>query len=246
MKFGLFKKEAKKQEQKTEAIQQKTKNEVEVKEQFPAFPKQEQTNFELKSPFEVQNFPTIEQKDTKIEEQNLNEIQEKPQPIIINPSLNPDVQREVENKEQKNSNIDSKETTLFSGTIIEPPKSPEFQKPTQQEDYLKEQDINFYDYSNLKRIEPLILKPEEESFETRINKTQEKPKQRELFININSYKEILQEIKNLKIILESTNYYLDDAEEQDKKEEKVINELKSRLEDVERKILLIDKILFEK
>lgn len=261
MKFGLFKKESKKTEEKKPAEIQsidkkEDKQEPNIHGQFPSFQKGtvEIKNTELRNPFEQTNFGTnsgitgTEFQNSKV----LKEEQQKPpttQPTIpIVPALNPDIQRELETSEQQ---YKSQESTapFFSDTIIPPPKISDMSKTPKTPD-TKEQEFEYKDYTKdyfgLHRIEPIILKPDEEYLDTNTAKGSERQKTGELFININNYKEILQEIKNLKIIIESTNYYLDDAEEHDKKEEKILNELKSRLEDIERKILLIDKIIFEK
>ncbi|MGB9748445.1 MAG: hypothetical protein ACP5OZ_00125 [Candidatus Woesearchaeota archaeon] len=250
MKFGLFKKESKKAEQKKSEkpgeTQLKDKKEAILQEQFPAFQKGslETMNIESKSPFE-QHFEQDNLGIAKTENKVLNEMQQKPQTISITPSLNQDIQIGFGTQEQQ---YKSQESTapLFSDTIIPPPKVSDLPKNSNANE--KEFEYKDYskDYFNIHRIEPIILKPDEEYAETSFMKTSERQKTRELFLNINDYKEILQEIKNLKLIIESTNYYLEYAEEQDKKEEKILNELRVRLEDIERKILLIDKIIFEK
>jgi hypothetical protein len=247
MKFGLFKNESKKSEQKKQETQLKDKKDTNLQEQFPAFQKEslETRNVEFKSPFEQTNTEIA-----KTENPVTNEMQQRPQTIAVNPSLNPDIKSEFGKSEfgsqEEHYKNQESEVPLFSDAIIPPPKISEPPKTSDS----KEQEFEHKDYSkdylNLHRIEPIILKPDEDYSETRIMKTSERQKTGELFLNINNYKEILKEIKNLKLIIESTNYYLDDAEEQDKKEEKILNELRARLEDIERKIVLIDNIIFEK
>jgi len=225
LKFNLFKK---KQVLNKKNIEEEKANSVtpNINNQFPSFPKpqntanqsqQEKPNYDIFSKTIIPPPPLKNREDLEPREQN--------------------TQPTIKQHNQTQQTIQESQFNTASQPTLQPPlhhiepisTTPTPEQVPQHEVVDKAKGLN-------------ALNTGLEDYETQ--ETPYKTVGKEVFVSVTDYKGILKELKNMKTLLDNINSIIDDIKSEDKKQEETLEEWRSVLEDIERKILFVDKILF--